>query len=156
MVHWSFLSSHTIHEGGSDPNEKNHITASFRDKDNQKIPNGFNGGVCIIFLHHAQLDKPLTTICAMPDQTPRICWQPWRYYAPGKSSFEHEQRSDTWPASIPSAVSQQNSDSWEEQQQRKRHATCWNGIFEESQCASDTLSILVVQIIVHTRTRLFE
>jgi len=35
---------HIAHEGGSDPKEKNHITASFRDKSNKQIPNNHNGG----------------------------------------------------------------------------------------------------------------
>jgi len=34
---------HIAHEGGSDPKEKNHITASFRDKNNKQIPNNYNG-----------------------------------------------------------------------------------------------------------------
>jgi len=35
---------HITHKGGSDPKEKDHITASFRDKNNKQIVNGFNGG----------------------------------------------------------------------------------------------------------------
>jgi len=35
---------HVAHKGGSDPKEKNHITASFRDKNRQDVPNSFNGG----------------------------------------------------------------------------------------------------------------
>lgn len=52
----SFISSHTAHEGGSDPNEKNHITASFYNKQNQIIPNQFNGGVRIILHLHNRID----------------------------------------------------------------------------------------------------
>ena len=56
--HWiyrSFISSHTAHQGGSDPHEKNHITASFHDKHGQVIHNSFNGGVCIILHLHNQV-----------------------------------------------------------------------------------------------------
>jgi hypothetical protein len=35
---------HVAHKGGSNPKEKNHITASFRDKNRKDIPNKFNGG----------------------------------------------------------------------------------------------------------------
>ncbi|KAF8972229.1 hypothetical protein BDZ97DRAFT_2054324 [Flammula alnicola] len=35
---------HIAHMGGSNPKEKNHITASFRDKYKEQIPNNFNGG----------------------------------------------------------------------------------------------------------------
>ncbi|KAF8953713.1 hypothetical protein BDZ97DRAFT_1983882 [Flammula alnicola] len=35
---------HIAHKGGSNPKEKNHITASFRDKYKEQIPNNFNGG----------------------------------------------------------------------------------------------------------------
>jgi len=40
----SAVIEHVAHKGGSDPKEKNHITASFRDKNRQTVPNSFNGG----------------------------------------------------------------------------------------------------------------
>ncbi|KAF8803322.1 hypothetical protein BYT27DRAFT_7244365 [Phlegmacium glaucopus] len=43
---------HLAHEGGSDPKEKNHITASFHDKDKKPISNDFNGGIN----HHVYVD----------------------------------------------------------------------------------------------------
>ena len=57
--HWiyrSFISSHTAHQRGSDPNEKNHITASFYDKHGQVIHNNYNGGVCIILHLYNEID----------------------------------------------------------------------------------------------------
>ncbi|CAA7267218.1 unnamed protein product [Cyclocybe aegerita] len=35
---------HIAHKGGSNPKEKNHITASFRDKNKKDVLNKFNGG----------------------------------------------------------------------------------------------------------------
>jgi len=44
---------HVAHQGGSNPKEPNHITASFRDKNRQDIPNNHNGGNN----HHVYVDK---------------------------------------------------------------------------------------------------
>jgi len=44
---------HVAHKGGSDPKEKNHITASFRDKNRMDVANEFNGGKN----HHLYVDN---------------------------------------------------------------------------------------------------
>jgi hypothetical protein len=44
---------HTAHKGGHDPEEMNHITASFYDKHGAIIPNNFNGGPN----HHVYVPK---------------------------------------------------------------------------------------------------
>lgn len=36
---------HIAHKGGSDPKEKNHITAKLTNKNGQFIKNSYNGGV---------------------------------------------------------------------------------------------------------------
>ncbi|KAH9481457.1 hypothetical protein JR316_0005983 [Psilocybe cubensis] len=44
---------HLAHKGGSQPKEKNHITASFKDKHGQQIHNSYNGGPN----HHLYINK---------------------------------------------------------------------------------------------------
>ncbi|PPQ91041.1 hypothetical protein CVT25_013966 [Psilocybe cyanescens] len=44
---------HLAHKGGSQPKEKNHITASFKDKHGQQIHNKYNGGPN----HHLYVNK---------------------------------------------------------------------------------------------------
>jgi hypothetical protein len=129
MSHQFFLA----HEGGSNPKEKSHITASFREKNNKVIANGFNGGVRIIFLHFAQPDEALTTEYAIPEQSPRIRRESQRSNGPGKSRFEQEQCRHPWPIRILSEVSQQNSHSREEQQRKgQKLAAYWKGILINS------------------------
>lgn len=50
MFYSLILQRHLVHKGGSNPKEKNHITASFRKENNQHILNTFNGGVRCILL----------------------------------------------------------------------------------------------------------
>ena len=94
-IYRSFISSHTAHEGGSDPNEKNHITASFYNKQTHVIPNSFNGGVCIIFAF-ALSDRRLIIVFQFLAKSPHIraTGKP-RYDQGGSEGYEKSQCSSS-------------------------------------------------------------
>jgi len=72
LAYHFFSYRHVAHKGGTDPKEKNHITASFYDKNKIDISNNVNGRVSFF---SKNLGESHVISCLFPttEKSPHLC-----------------------------------------------------------------------------------
>jgi hypothetical protein len=127
LIGSEILHRHVAHKGGSNPKEKNHITASFRDKNRKQISNKFNGGVSL-FAKHPREERHLMLV-PLTEKPPPLREQQGSEPR-GQDRVGKEQRTNQGTVEISPNGCRSHPNAWKEQYQGQGQAKSHKELFQ--------------------------